>query len=330
MDHKRLGRTGLKVSRLCLGTMTFGNQCDEASSQAILDYALDAGISFIDTADIYPANGVPDLVGETENIIGRWMKSRREDVVLATKFWAPTGKNPWQGGSSRRNIQDSVEGSLRRLQTDYIDLYQVHFPDYETPIDETLGALDDLVRQGKILYAGCSNYPAWLLALTIGEASKSETIRFDVVQPRYNLLFRQPERELFELCNFSDIGVIPYNPLAGGFLTGKHTRSGPEEGSRFTLQGGQGDRYLDRYWNEVMHDTVDALKPLANQAGITLAHLAIGWVLANPAITSPIVGATKPSQLDDAINAIDTPLDEDLVHAVNEITKIFRQGDDQR
>jgi len=166
--------------------------------------------------------------------------------------------------------------------------------------------------------------------LTIGEAFKSETIRFDVVQPRYNLLFRQPERELFELCNFSDIGVIPYNPLAGGFLTGKHTRSGPEEGSRFTLQGGQGDRYLDRYWNEVMHDTVDALKPLANQAGITLAHLAIGWVLANPAITSPIVGATKPSQLDDAINAIDAPLDADLVHAVNEITKIFRQGDDQR
>jgi aryl-alcohol dehydrogenase (NADP+) len=258
------------------------------------------------------------------------MKDRREDVVIATKFWAPTGKNPWQGGANRRNIQDSVEDSLRRLQTDYIDLYQVHFPDYETPIDETLEALDDLVRQGKILYAGCSNYPAWLLALTLGESAQSNKIRFDVVQPRYNLLYRQPERELFELCKFSEIGVIPYNPLAGGFLTGKHTRSGPEEGSRFTLQGGQGDRYLDRYWNEIMHDTVDALKPLAAQAGITLAHLAVGWVLANQVITSPIVGATKPSQLDDAINAVVKPLENDLIHAINEITKIFRQGDDPR
>ncbi|MEE2682619.1 MAG: aldo/keto reductase [Actinomycetota bacterium] len=330
MEYKRLGRTGLKVSRLCLGTMTFGNQCDEKLSHSILDYAVDSGVSFIDTADIYPANGKPELVGETEKIIGRWIPAKRDDVVLATKFWAPTGKNPWQGGSSRRNIRDSVEASLRRLQTDYIDLYQVHFPDYETPVDETLGALDDLVSEGKILYAGCSNYPAWLLALTLGAAETASCIRFDSVQPRYNLLFRQPERELLKLCEFAEIGVIPYNPLAGGFLTGKHQRTGPAEGSRFTLEGGQGDRYLERYWSDQKHDVVDSLKPLASQAGISLAHLAVGWVLSNPVITSPIVGATKPSQLDDALNAIENPLDEDLVSAVNELTINFRRGDDSR
>ncbi|HJM28427.1 MAG: aldo/keto reductase [Acidimicrobiales bacterium] len=330
MEYKRLGKTGLKVSRLCLGTMTFGNQCDETISHKVLNYALESGISFIDTADIYPANGKPELVGETEKIIGRWIQQKRENVVLATKFWAPTGKNPWQGGSSRRNIKDSVEASLRRLQTDYIDLYQVHFPDYETPIEETLGALNDLVRQGKILYAGCSNYPAWLLALTLGKSENASTIRFDTVQPRYNLLFRQPERELFELCDFADIGVIPYNPLAGGFLTGKHKREAPVKGSRFTLEGGQGERYLERYWSEQKHDVVDALKPLANEAGITLAHLAVGWVLSNPVITSPIVGATKPSQLDDAIKAVNNPLGDDLVSAINDLTLEFRRGDDSR
>ncbi len=330
MKYKRLGRTGLKVSRLCLGTMTFGNQCDENLSHAVLDYALDSGISFIDTADIYPANGKPDLVGETENIIGRWIQHKRENVVLATKFWAPTGENPWQGGSSRRNIIDSVEESLRRLQTDYIDLYQVHFPDYETPMEETLSALDDLVRQGKILYAGCSNYPAWLLALTLGKSENASTIRFDTVQPRYNLLFRQPERDLFKLCEFAEIGVIPYNPLAGGFLTGKHKREAPEEGSRFTLEGGQGERYLERYWSEQKHDVVDALKPLAKEAGITLAHLAVGWVLANPVITSPIIGATKPSQLEDAINAVNHPLEDDLVEIINDLTLEFRRGDESR
>ena len=330
MQHKRLGRTGLKVSRLCLGTMTFGNQCEETLSHEILDYAFESGISFIDTADIYPANGKPDLVGETENIIGRWIKHKREEIVLATKFWAPTGSKPWQGGSSRRNIKDSVEASLRRLKTDYIDLYQVHFPDYETPIEETLGALDDLVRQGKILYAGCSNYPSWLLALTIGESEKASSIRFDSVQPRYNLLFRQPERELLELCNYSEIGVIPYNPLAGGFLTGKHKREAPDEGSRFTLEGGQGDRYLERYWSDQKHDVVDALKPLASEAGITLAHLAVGWVLANPVITSPIIGATKPSQLDDAINAVNFPLEDDLLKTVDDLTIEFRMGDQSR
>jgi aryl-alcohol dehydrogenase (NADP+) len=197
-------------------------------------------------------------------------------------------------------------------------------------MEETLSALDDLVRQGKILYAGCSNYPAWLLALTLGKSENASTIRFDTVQPRYNLLFRQPERELLKLCEFAEIGVIPYNPLAGGFLTGKHKREAPEEGSRFTLEGGQGKRYLERYWSEQKHDVVDALKPLAKEAGITLAHLAVGWVLANPVITSPIIGATKPSQLEDSINAVNNPLDDDLVEVINGLTLEFRRGDESR
>lgn len=327
MEYKRLGRTGLKVSQLCLGTMTFGNQCDSTSSHEILNYALEAGISFIDTADIYPANGIPEAIGETERIIGQWLGPHRDDVVLATKFWAPTGPNPWQGGASRRNIRDSVEASLRRLQTDYIDLYQVHFPDYETPIDETLQALDDLVRQGKILYAGCSNYPAWLLALTLGTSEAKGLIRFDCVQPRYNLLFREPERDLYSLCDFEEIAVIPYNPLAGGLLTGKHSKNAPLDGTRFTLEGGQGKRYMDRYWAEKSHETVDLLRPIAEQAGISLAQLAVGWVLANPVVTSPIVGATNPKQLDDAIQAVAEPLDETTVEALNDLTIAFRKGD---
>jgi aryl-alcohol dehydrogenase-like predicted oxidoreductase len=327
MEYKKLGRTGLKVSQLCLGTMTFGNQCDSTSSHEILNYALEAGISFIDTADIYPANGIPEAIGETERIIGQWLGPHRNDVVLATKFWAPTGPNPWQGGASRRNIRDSVEASLRRLQTDYIDLYQVHFPDYETPIDETLQALDDLVHQGKILYAGCSNYPAWLLALTLGSSEVKGLIRFDCVQPRYNLLFREPERDLYSLCDFEDIAVIPYNPLAGGLLTGKHTKNAPLDGTRFTLEGGQGKRYMDRYWAEKSHETVDLLRPIAEEAGISLAQLAVGWVLANPVVTSPIVGATNPKQLDDAIQAVAEPLDKTTVEALNDLTVAFRKGD---
>ena len=211
MEHSQLGRTGLNVSKICLGTMTFGNQCDEKTSHAILDKAQNEGITFIDTADMYPASG-KDTIGDTERIIGKWLKGKREEIVLATKFWAPMGSLPWQRGSSRRHIFDAVDASLERLQTDFIDLYQVHFPDYQTPIDETIGALDDLVKMGKVRYLGCSNYPAWLLARSIGRSETLNLARFESVQPRYNLLFRQMERELFPLCEHDRIGVIPYNP----------------------------------------------------------------------------------------------------------------------
>ncbi len=328
MKYTTLGRTGLQVSRLCLGTMTFGNQCDAVMTNAILDHALESGISFIDTADMYPAT-TPDMVGETERLIGNWIQGRRDDVVLATKFWGPTGPNPWDRGSSRRHIMDAVEASLRRLQTDRIDLYQVHFPDPDTPHDETLQALDDLIRQGKVHYIGCSNYPAWTLARALGRSEVLGVARFDCVQPRYNLLFRQFERDLFSLCEADDVAVIPYNPLAGGLLTGKHQREAPDAGSRFTLAA-QGERYMERYWNDMLHDAVDAIRPLAVDAGVSMAQLAMAWVLANPVVTSPIVGATRPEQLDDAIAAVENGLDADLKAQLDEITNHLRVSDADR
>ncbi len=329
MKHTSLGRTGLQVSRICLGTMTFGNQCDEDASRAILDHALELGITFIDTADMYPASG-PDSAGETERIIGRWMTGRRDEVVLATKFFAPMGPQRWQRGGGRRHIMEAVEGSLRRLGTDTIDLYQIHFPDRTTPTDETLGALEDLIRQGKVHYIGCSNFPAWMLARALGRSEVLRVARYDCVQPRYNLLFRSFERDLFELCLDENVGVIAYNPLAGGLLTGKHRREAPEAGSRFTLAGGQGDRYKERYWNDRLHDAVDALRPLAAEAGISMAQLAIAWVLEHPAITAPIVGATRPAQLDDAAAAVTSGLDAGLKAALDDLTDEFRLVDADR
>ncbi len=328
MKHVPFGRTGLSVSRLCLGTMTFGNQCDEEASHAILDHAVESGITFIDTADMYPATG-PAGVGLTEEIIGRWMVGRRDEVVLATKFWGPTGPKPWHRGASRRHIVDAVDASLRRLGTDVIDLYQIHFPDPVAPADEVLQALDDLIRQGKVHYIGCSNYPAWQLARALGRSEVLGIARFDSVQPRYNLLFRSFERDLFELCAADDVAVIPYNPLAGGLLTGKHDRAQPEDGSRFTL-GQQGDRYKDRYWHDELHDVVDRIRPLAADAGQSMAQLAVAWVLANPVITSPIVGATRPEQLDDALAAEDHGLDADLKAELDDLTHHLRLVDADR
>ena len=328
MKHVALGRTGLPVSRLCLGTMTFGNQCDEETSHAILDHAVDSGITFIDTADAYPATGPMD-VGLTEEIIGRWMPGRRDEIVLATKFWGPMGPAPWQRGASRRHIMDAVDASLRRLNTDVIDLYQIHFADRTTPTDEILQALDDLVRQGKVHYIGCSNFPAWQLARAIGRSEVLGIARYDCVQPRYNLLFRSFERDLFELCAADSVAVIPYNPLAGGLLTGKHQREAPEAGSRFTLAA-QGERYKERYWHDELHDVVDAIRPLADEAGQSMAQLAVAWVLANPVITSPIVGATRPEQLDDALAAEEHGIDADLKARLDDLTDHLRLVDAER
>src|SRR5215217_7735415 len=230
MQHVRLGRTGLPVSRLCLGTMTFGLQCDEPTSMAILDAAAEAGITFLDTADVYPLGGRGAEAGRTEEIVGRWLKGRREDVVLATKCAGAMSRRRWDRGGSRKHILDAVDASLRRLSTDYIDLYQLHSDDPETPLDETLAAFDHLVAVGKVRYVGCSNYSAWRLARAVGRSEVLGLQRYDSVQPRYNLLFRSFERDLLPLCESEGIGVIPYNPLAGGFLTGKHRSGSPTEG----------------------------------------------------------------------------------------------------
>lgn len=330
MQHVRFGRTGLRVSRLCLGTMTFGHQCDETTSFAVMDAAAEAGITFFDTADMYPPGSYPHGQGLTEEIIGRWLTGRREDYVVATKCFFPTGNRPWQQGNSRHNIVRALEVSLRRLGTDYIDLYQVHSWDTNTPIDETLQALDDVVRAGKVRYVGASNLQAYQLARATGRAEVLGTQRFDSVQPRYNLLFREFEREMFPLCREEGIAVIPYNPLAGGFLSGKHKDpTATADGTRFA-EGDQGARYRERYWHERMFAVVDEMRDLAADAGVSMATMALQWVLANPAITSPIVGASRPEQLADAVAAASTPMDADLRVRLDELTHEFRFGDSAR
>ena len=329
MDHVRLGRTGLHVSRLCLGTMTFGYQCDEQTSVQILDAAADAGITFLDAADVYPLGGGLDTVGRTEEIIGRWLAGRRDSVVLATKCVGRMGPHPWQQGASRRHILDAIEGSLRRLGTDYIDLYQLHSFDPSVTHDETLGALDQLVRDGKVRYIGCSNYFASQLARAIGRSEALHVARYDSVQPRYNLLYRNCERELFPLCLEDGVGVIPYNPLAGGFLTGKHRPGAPTEGTRFTL-GSAARNYQDRYWNERDFAMVETLRSLAADAGMSLTQLAVAWCLAQPAITSPIIGASRADQLAEPISALDVQLGDDLLRRLDELTADYRHHPAQR
>jgi 1-deoxyxylulose-5-phosphate synthase len=330
MRHVRLGRTGLPVSRLCLGTMTFGLQCDEPASRAILDRAAEGGITFLDTADVYPLGGTPETVGRTEEILGRWLRGRRHEFIVATKCSGATGARSWDRGLSRKHVLDAIDASLKRLQTDYVDLYQAHHPDWETPIDETLRAFDDVVRAGKARYVGCSNYPAWQTARALGRSDVLGLARWDTVQPRYNLLFRQIERELLPLCEAEGLAVIPYNPLAGGFLSGKHRRdTGPTAGTRFTL-GTAAKRYQERYWREREFETVEAVRALAAEAGMSMVQLALAWVLAHPAITSPIVGASRPGQLDDAVAAVGKTLDPGLKRRLDELTADYRLGDDIR
>ena len=326
MQHTRLGRTGLRVSRLCLGTMTFGLQCDERTSVAILDAAAKGGVTFLDTADVYPLGGGFDTVGRTEEILGRWLQGRRHDFVVATKCNMPMSARPWDRGNSRKHVLDAIDASLRRLRTDHVDLYQLHAPDPETPIDETLRALEDLVRAGKARHVGCSNFLAYQVARALGRSEALGVVRFDSVQPRYNLLFREAERELLPLCLEEGVGVIAYNPIAGGLLSGKHAGGAPPAGSRFTL-GTAAQRYVDRYWHEDMFETVGRIRPLAAEAGLDLVTLAVRWVMANPAVTAPIIGASRPEQLAPALAAAEAPLSADLKTKLDELTAEYRRGD---
>jgi aryl-alcohol dehydrogenase-like predicted oxidoreductase len=318
MKSRRLGRTGLKVSEICLGTMTFGHQCDERTSFAILDRAADKGVDFIDTADVYPVPPSVETAGRSEEIVGAWLQGKRHRFVLATKCRGRVGPGPNDEGLSRRHILAAVEDSLRRLRTDFIDLYQAHHPDPSTPLDETLRAFDDLVHQGKVRYVGCSNYPAWQLALSLGLSDRLGLARFDCVQPRYNLLFREIESELVPLCRDQGIGIIVYNPLAGGFLSGKYQslEAPPPAGTRFTL-GKTGELYRERYWHQAQLEAVDFLKNFLRPRGKSMVQAAVAWVLAQPGITAAIVGASRPEQLDDSLSAAETTLDAEELEACN-------------
>jgi len=330
MQHVRFGPTGLQVSRLCLGTMTFGLQCDEAASFAILDAAADAGITFLDTADVYPIGGTPETIGRTEEIVGKWLRGKREQFILATKCSGRMGAAAWQQGTSRKHVLGAIEASLRRLGTDYVDLYQVHHHDALTPTDETLEAFDAVVRSGKARYVGCSNYHAYRVARALGRSEALRLAKFVSVQPRYNLLFRQIERELLPLCQEEGLAVIPYNPLAAGLLTGKHQRSSPPgEGTRFTL-GTAARMYTERYWHDREFDAVEAFLGLAKDSGIEPATLAVAWVLAHPAITAPIIGASRREQLKASVAAVELKLDPALKGKLDELTHEFRMGDAPR
>jgi aryl-alcohol dehydrogenase (NADP+) len=310
--------------------MTFGLQCDEPTSVAILDRAADGGIDFLDSSDAYPLGGDLPTRGVTEEILGRWLRGKRDRFIVATKCFAPTGPAPFDAGNSRKHILDAVDASLRRLQTDYIDLYQLHGYDRETPIDETLGALDDLVHQGKVRYIGCSNFLTYQLVRAVGRTETLRLARLDSVQPRYSLLFRQIEREMLPYCSEEGIGVIPYNPIAGGLLSGKHSRADPPpESSRFTL-GNAGRMYQERYWHDHEFDTVEALRELAKEAGVNLVTLSVAWVMANQAVTAPIIGASSPGQLDHSLAAAEYPIDADLKSKLDELTHEYRLGDAPR
>jgi aryl-alcohol dehydrogenase-like predicted oxidoreductase len=319
MRIRTLGRSGLKVTEVCIGTMTFGNQADERTSHAILDRALDAGANFIDASDIYPIPPSIETVGRTEEILGRWLRDKRDSLVVATKCRGRTGPGPNDEGLSRRHILDAVDGSLRRLQTDYIDLYQPHWPDIETPLEETLSALDDLVRWGKLRYIGCSNFEARRLCKALGISDRFGLVRFQSSQNRYNLIERGIEADIVPLCLEESLGIMAYNPLAAGFLTGKYERGlEPPEGTRFTLPGPtQGLKA--RYWQDEIWDAVDTLKRIAAGLSASPAQVAVAWLLRRPGVTSAILGATKPEQLEESLKGADLALDSAVIEELDAI-----------
>jgi aryl-alcohol dehydrogenase-like predicted oxidoreductase len=317
MEYRDLGRTGLKVSSLCMGTMQFGWSVDEEDTRRILSRTYEVGINFIDTADVYSrwVDGNPG--GVAEEFIGRWRKQAkvpRDRLVIATKVRGKMGDGPNDEGLSRVHIMQAVEASLRRLDTEYIDLYQTHWPDKNVAIDDTLRALDDLVRQGKVRYIGASNYKAWELMLALWTSDKYNLARFDTLQPHYNLIKREEfERELRDVCKTYGIGVIPYSPLEGGFLTGKYRRDTPVPDS---LRADGRQKYMTEK-NFAVLDKLDEIA-IAHQASVT--QVALAWMLADPVITSPIIGATSLEQLDENLGALDVKLTEDEKQALDDLT----------
>ena len=321
MKTRSLGRTGLKVSEVCLGTMTFGVQCDEALSRAILDRAAAAGVDFLDTADCYPIPLSLETAGRTEEILGRWLQGKRDRFVVATKCFFPMGPGPNDRGLSRRYVLAAAEASLRRLRTDYIDLYQVHAFDPETPLEETLRALDDLVRAGKVRYVGCSNFLAWELGKAMAVSERHRLVRFECTQPRYSVFHRDIEMDLLPLCRDAGVGVIVFNPLAGGVLTGKHAPGRePEADTRFGERLGDTARiYRKRYWREELLAEADRLRSFFASRGKSLTTAAVAWVLAQPGITAAIVGASRPEQLDATLAASEAVLDAEELARLDEV-----------
>ena len=330
MQYARLGSTGIEVSRLCMGTATFGGQSDDHASFAMLDACAAAGVNLIDTANVYPLGAEPKDKGSSERIVGRWLKGKRKHFVVATKGGGIMGPLSWEAGNSRKHLLDAIDASLQRLETDHVDLYQLHYDDPKTPLDESLAALDTIVRSGRARYAGLSNFQSWRCARAIGRCETNQWARPVAVQPRYNLLFRQIERDLIPLCQAEGLGMLCYNPLAGGMLSAKHRfTSDPDAQGRFG-SGKAAAMYKDRYWHEREFIAVSAFANLAAEAGIPPVRLAVAWVLSQPAVTSAILGASRAEQLAEVLGATDTRIDHDLMTELNALSFEFRMGDASR
>jgi aryl-alcohol dehydrogenase-like predicted oxidoreductase len=327
MEFAKFGRTGLTISRICLGTGTFGKQTDEADAHRILDKATEAGVNFIDTADLYPPGGTLGS-GSSEIITGRWLSGKRGQFILGTKAGGPMGRAPWDKGNSRKHLLDAIEGSLLRLNTDYVDLYSLHLDDFETPLDETVEAMDAIVRSGKARYIGVSNFLAYRLARALGLQDTRRLARFVCVQPRYNLLFREVERELFRLTQEEMVAVTPYNPLAGGLLTGKYKHSVSPEKGRFSNElGGVGKKYSGWYWDERKFATVGRIQDIADQQGIPITTLCTSWLLANPVVTSVILGPSRFEHLANSLAAAEYRLNSALKAQLDDLSVEYRKGD---
>ena len=312
MEYRQLGRSGLRVSALCIGTAVFGSQVDKQDAFAILDRAVEGGISFVDTADLYPAP--IERPGLTEEIVGEWLAGRpRDSIILSSKVWGETGPGLNDRGLARGHILNAVDASLRRLGTDYLDLYHCHFPDDSVPIEETVRALDDLVRWGKVRYVAASNFSAAQLVRALNFADRNGFSRFVANQVRYNVLFREPDEEVFPLSRAAGLGMTVYNPLAGGLLTGKYAGTEDfQEGTRFSM-GSVGDAYRERYWDEIQFQQLQRLQTHFAGRGIPLTRAMIAWALAREGMSSVILGASRPFQLDDPLAAVELKLsDEDI------------------
>jgi len=307
MDYVRLGSTGLKVSRLCLGCMTYGTKqwrewvLEEEDSRPLILRALELGINFFDTADMYS-------LGVSEEILGRALQdyTSRDRVVIGTKVFNPMGDDPNQRGLSRKHIHESIDASLRRLRTDYVDLYQIHRFDYETPIEETLSALDDVVRAGKALYTGASSMHSWQFAKMLYTSDRLGLARFVSMQNHYNLVYREEEREMLPLCREERIGVIPWSPLARGFVIGNRRKQDAGDTSRAKTD----DYARQLYYQDSDFEVVERITEVGRRRKLPNAQVALAWVLAQPGVTAPIIGASKMSHLDDAVAALSVKLDE--------------------
>jgi aryl-alcohol dehydrogenase-like predicted oxidoreductase len=312
VEYRRLGDTGLMVSELCLGCMTFGREADEEASKDLVARFLEAGGNFVDTADVYSK-------GISEEITGRAIKGVRDDVVLATKVFFPMGEGPNDTGLSRKHITQGCEDSLRRLGTDYIDLYQVHCWDSATPLKETLSALTDLVRSGKVRYIGVSNFTGWQLMRSLAVSESHGFERFVCLQPQYSLVERNIEREILPVCLEEGLGVIPWSPLGGGFLSGKYRRGEePPRGSRISEAVESMEEYWDRRATERNWAVLDVVGEISEASGKSYAQISLNWLLRQPVVTAPIVGARTVEQLEDNLGASGWELDDDQMNRLSE------------